>query len=76
MKIVVDYSKTVCPQFDAVNDIMDYLDDRYELLAGEMQKVRDQNQFACLCSFMGIHGFPVKAWFNHFFGGDAWKDAD
>lgn len=72
MKTTIDYSSSPAPAFDAVEDIKDYLGDRYDLVAGELRHVKDKDAFACYCGLGGIRGFPVKAWYEHFHGQGSW----
>lgn len=74
MHHTVNYSKSPAPSFDAVNDIQEWFGDRYERLAEQMRFVTDCELFALLCSFAGVSGFPVKAWYEHFHGQGSWKD--
>ena len=69
-----DYSKSVAPHFDAVQDIIDYLGaERYAKIAPEMAKLKHCGAFAMYCSLAGIQGFPAKAWYEHFQGQGSWK---
>lgn len=71
MKRTVDYAFSPCPNADAVADIQEYLGDRYDRVAAYLRTITDFGQFQLWCSFAGIEGFPVKAWFRHFHGEDA-----
>ena len=73
MHKTIDYGKSPSPQFDAVEDIHDWLGDSYDKIAAELSQVKDCEQFAFWCSFAGISGFPVKAWYEHFHGQGSWK---
>lgn len=72
MSHIVDYSKSAAPSFDAVKDIQDWLGDRYDVVAAEMRQVQNRDAFRLACSFLGVRGFPVQAWYDHFHGGGAW----
>ena len=71
MKTTVSYKNSPCPNADAVADIQSYLGDRYERAVEIVKPITDFEQFAFACSFIGIEGFPVRAWFRHFHGEDA-----
>ena len=71
MKIEVSYAKSEAPNFDALEDIKDYLGGRYEKIAEQVKAIKEFETFEIICGFLGIEGFPVKAWFRHFHGGDA-----
>ncbi len=69
MKTTIDYAKSPAPNFDAVQDIIDYLGQaKYDTLAPEMAKVKDIDTFMAYCGLAGIQGFPVRAWYDHFHG--------
>lgn len=70
MKTTISYADRETPNFDAVADIQNYLGDRYETVA-EVVKPLPWEQFQIACSFAGIEGFPVTAWFRHFNGEEA-----
>lgn len=74
MHTTIDYSKSPSPQFDAVNDIMEYLGDRYAKVSPAMATITDCYQFSCYCALAGIKGFPVKAWYEHFHGQGSWNE--
>lgn len=73
MHSTIDYSKSPSPQFDAVQDVMEWFGERYQTVAAEMSKVKDRDTFAFYCSFVGVGGFPVKAWYEHFHGQGSWE---
>lgn len=75
MKTTIDYAKSPAPAFDAVEDIKDYLGDRYDKIAHEMGRIHDPELFGLFCDFAGISGFPVGAWYDHFHGQGAWIKA-
>lgn len=73
MHKTVDYSKSPAPSFDAVEDIRNWLGDSYDEKAAIMRTL-SQEDFAASCGlFLGIEGFPVQAWYEHFHGQGAWK---
>ena len=74
MHSTIDYSKSPCAAFDAVEDIKQWLGpERYSKIAPEMAKLTHCGAFAMYCSLAGIQGFPVKAWYEHFQGQGKWK---
>lgn len=75
MHTKVDYTKSSAPNFDAVNDIMEWLGDKYATVAPEMAKVTDTDAFMFYCGLAGIQGFPVRAWYDHFHGEGAFAKA-
>ena len=76
MHATIDYSKSPAPNFDAVNDIIEWLgQERYDRVSPEMAKITDTDQFMMLCSLAGIKGFPVRAWYDHFHGQGAFEKA-
>ena len=72
MKTTIDYSKSPAPAFDAVEDIKEYLGERYDQIAPLIKAETNRDNFAMACSFAGIHGYPVKAWYEHFHGQGSW----
>lgn len=73
MHTTVDYGKSPAPSFDAVEDIKNYLGDRYDKMA-EIMKSLHKSDFEAGCEmFLGISGFPVQAWYDHFHGQGAWE---
>lgn len=76
MSMTRSYAKSPAPAFDAVADIQFYLGDKYARVRDIVKEIKDCEQFAIACSFVGIQGFPVKAWYEHFNGGNTWKEKD
>lgn len=77
MHTTIDYNKSPAPAFDAVEDIKDYLGtEKYAKISPEMAKLTNCGAFAMYCSLAGIHGFPVKAWYEHFHGQCSWKQSE
>ncbi len=76
MHYTIDYSKSPAKAFDAVEDIKDYLGDRYYHMVELIENVSDCERFAFYCSMMGISGFPVKAWYEHFHGQNSYKETE
>lgn len=76
MKTTVDYSDDPAAKHKAVEDIREYLGNkRYETVVPAMKSVSDPHQFQMFCSLAGIHGFPVRAWYDHFHGEGAFDKA-
>jgi hypothetical protein len=64
MHYEIDYSKSVTPDSDAVKDIKNYLGKKkFTQLTADMRSC-DVVQFSMLCGIAGIHGRPVKAWYD------------
>ena len=76
MHYTIDYSKSPAKAFDAVEDIKDYLGDRYDSIAELVSEVSDCDRFRNYCGFVGISGFPVKAWYEHFHGQNSFKETE
>lgn len=73
MHYTKDYSQSPAKSFDAVNDIKDWLGpERWDKVSAIMRTVVDHNQFAIAASFAGVHGFPVKAWYELYHGEGSW----
>jgi len=75
MKQVIDYSKSPAKAFDAVEDIRNYLGDRYDTIANHVKTIKSPRIFGFACSFTGIEGYPVRAWYDHFHGQGAYDRA-
>lgn len=71
MKTTIDYSKSPAPDFDCVADVQAYLGKRYDSVAEQFKKL-NADQFTIACSFIGIEGRPIRAWFDHFHGKGAY----
>lgn len=73
----IDYSKSPAPAFDAVQDIIDYLGKKkYNEISPMISLVTHCGQFTMYCSIAGIHGFPVRAWYEHYHGQGSWKQEE
>jgi hypothetical protein len=77
MKTTKDYTNSPAKNFDAVNDIMDYLGKKKynEVVKSGIGQITDPNHFSFLCMIAGIEGFPVIAWYDHFHGQGAFDKA-
>lgn len=73
MKTTIDYTNSPTKAFDAVEDIKEYLGDRYRTCADYMKTVTDVDTFMALCGIAGIEGYPVRAWYDHFHGEGSFK---
>ena len=74
MHTTIDYSKSPCAAFDAVNDIKEWLgQERWDKVSPEMAKVKDQEHFMHYAGLAGIQGFPVQAWYELYHGQGSWK---
>lgn len=71
----VDYSNSPAKAFDAVQDVMEWFGDTYQLIADMMKPVTDPDMFAFYCMLSGVQGYPVKAWYEHFHGEGSWDKA-
>lgn len=76
MKMTKTYAKSPAPAFDAVEDIKFYLGDKYDTMVGHIKPHKHHGTFALACSLIGIHGYPVKAWYEHFNGQDTWVELE
>lgn len=75
MKVTIDYSNSPAKCFDAVEDIKEYLGKKYDVIARDMAKLPNVQSFNFYCSFAGIEGFPVRAWYDHFHGEGSYDKA-
>lgn len=71
----VDYKDRETPKFDAVEDIKQYLGKHYDACAEKMKEIDKIPVFYLACAIMGIQGFPVEAWYDHFHGEGAYNNA-
>jgi hypothetical protein len=77
MSNTINYTNRTTPAFDAVVDIQEWMGkDRWNKISPEMAKVRNREQFALYASLAGVHGFPVKAWYELYHGQGSWRDCD
>ena len=73
----INYSNSPAPAFDAVEDIRQWLGPTYDkLIEAGIGNETSHAKFALYCSFAGIQGFPVKAWYESFHGEGTWKDPE
>jgi hypothetical protein len=70
------YANSPCPNTDAVEDIKSWLGDKWEIISSHMATLSNQNHFAFAASFVGVQGFPVKAWYELYHGEGSWKVED
>lgn len=75
MKKTIDYSKSLCPAFDAVEDIKAELGPRWASASPLMARVTNPSDFAQWASFAGVEGFPVGAWYELYHGAGSWEKA-
>lgn len=74
MKHTIDYTNSLAPAFDAVEDIRNWLgEDKYNELYPKLAEMDNCAVFALCCSFVGIQGFPVKAWYEVMHGQGSWN---
>lgn len=55
----------------AIEDIKEYMTEaRFNKLTEEFKKYPDTTleKFELYCSIAGVHGYPVKAWYNYCYG--------
>lgn len=73
MHNTVDYSKSPAPAFDAVEDIKQYLGDEYAGKLAVLRQTKNPQDWQMGCAmFLGIEGFPVRAWYEHVWGQGSW----
>lgn len=72
MKIRKDYSKSQAPRFDALQDLIDFLGDRWPRCNDHLKSVTSPDQFENWAGFAGVEGAPVEAWYDHIHGEGAW----
>ena len=68
-----DYSKSPTPQFDAVQDIVDWLGtERYLIISLKMMKIKDHYLFHAHCNVLDLNSFQTKAWYESLNGQGTW----
>lgn len=75
MKTIVDYAKSPAPKADAVNDVKDYFGTKWNEISAHMRQIKDVEQFELWANFAGVEGFPVKAWYDLYWGEGAYDAA-
>jgi hypothetical protein len=69
----ISYSKSPAPNFDAVQDIIEWLGiERFQHLSKKMMEVKHCGTWRMALSLAGIQGFPVIAWYEHIHGQGSW----
>lgn len=73
MHTTIDYSNSPAPNFDAIEDIKEYLGQtKWDEISPEMAKVISPKQFEFYCCITGISGLPVRAWYDLYHGQGAY----
>ena len=72
MKNRKDYSKSPAPRYDALQDVIKFLDDRWPKCNEHLKPVTNVDQFENWAGFAGVEGAPVEAWYDHIHGEGAW----
>lgn len=75
MKQTRDYSKSAAPRFDALQDLIEFLGDRWPKCNDQLKHVTDLRQFENWAGFAGVEGAPVEVWYDHIHGEGAWVNA-
>lgn len=71
-----DYTKSTAPAFDAVEDIRQYLgENRWNAIYFPMMEIRNPAAFRLGCLIMGIAGFAIEAWYDHYHGQNSYERA-
>ena len=77
MKMTISYKNMDDPRTKAIQDVKDYLGDRYQILLDALQG-QPANAYAIICSFAGVRGYPVVALYEEVHGEGSferdWKD--
>lgn len=73
-----DYSLSPTPHFDAVEDVMDLLGDKWPVFRAIVSKnpdaYRDTNSWLVLCAAADVvDPFQQEAWYDHHFGQGKWQ---
>lgn len=72
MHTTKDYSKSITPSFDAVEDVKKWLGRKWDTISPQISKIKDREQFALYADLAGIQGFPVAAWYELYHGQGSW----
>lgn len=72
MKTRKDYSKSQAPRFDALQDVINFLGDRWPKCNDHLKLITSVDQFENWAGFAGVEGAPVEAWYDHIHGEGAW----
>lgn len=75
MKQTRDYSRSAAPRFDALQDLIEFLGDRWPKCNDHLKGVTDLRQFENWAGFAGVEGAPVEVWYDHIHGEGAWVNA-
>ena len=69
------YSNGPTAAFDAVEHIRKHLGDvEFSNNTDKFRKYTQCTTFILACAYVGVYGYPVKAWYELIFGQDTWKD--
>lgn len=72
MKQTRDYSKSIAPRYDALQDLIAILGDRWPKCNEYLKGVTDPDQFADWADFAGVQGVYPEVWYDHIHGQGAW----
>lgn len=72
MHVTIDYSKSPAAKHDAMQDVMEWFGSRWETVNAIMKEVKDVRSFTFAANFAGVRGFPVSAWYDHYWGEGAY----
>lgn len=75
MKFTKDYTKSPAKRFDAVEDVKSWLGEGFSKISTHLGQFKDPADFALGCSFVGVAGFPVEAWYDHINGEGSYRKA-
>lgn len=76
MKTTIDYTNSPAKNFDAVEDIKEYLGaKKWAEVSPEMARITNVHQFNFFCGLAGIEGFPVQAWYDLYHGEGSYRKA-
>lgn len=75
MKFTKDYTNSPAKRFDAVEDIKFWLGGGFSKISQHLGQFKDPGDFQLGCSFVGVAGFPVEAWYDHINGEGAYRKA-
>lgn len=75
MKVTVDYGASPAKLTDALADVIEYFGDRWPDVRPLMAQIVDPAEFEAFANFAGVEGLPVRAWYEHYHGGEAWDAA-
>jgi hypothetical protein len=76
IKFPRDYSQSVSPRFDAVEDVKEFLGKDWDGVSADMAKVASPSRFVFWAEVLGVRdSFAIQVWWELYHGQGSWAKA-